>query len=278
MSAIWRSTTIIWKEPQSWVPPISRWLSPSLAKLGVRQLQKLGEQELCWDDPDWLKITQSVLLDDVECVIREMGDVLAFATVRTYHGCRTKDADSYHRFGIRCNDPDFLVDETRQIVAEEDGLAFMRDSIEQRLARFDGKDSDTGRVYLGLDDRGLIEFGGHYLLYGSEWIQRVLGFKAHYTLLQRGTPTIIVVDLPLSVTRSTDREHLARHLLQEWTRIKVNRPDWSPKVDFSFCLRRDVPPEMVVGHSHPQQIRDPLHGNIVRHSPSLHCLACRPVN
>lgn len=229
---------------------------------------------MCWDDSDWLHKTEGVLRFEIQYIIERLSDALSFAAARTYHGCRTEDAGIYHRAGIRRNDPAVLADEARRIVREEDRLAHLRPVIEQRLHDFDSTDRDTGRLYLVMDHRGLTESAGHYLLYGSEWIQCVLGFEAHEALRRRGFPTIFAVNLPLSMVTSNEREQLARALLQEWTRIKVNRPDWVPELDFTFCLRNDIPATMIVGHFHPEAICDPFYQNLMRRVGPQKCPGC----
>jgi hypothetical protein len=274
MSAIWHSTTIDWKQPKSWAPAVSRCLRPHLNERGIRHLQRMSEQDICWDDSDWLRKTREALLSEVEYVVKNLADALTLATVCTYHGCRTEDVGLYHRSGIRRNDPAVLADEVRRIVSEEDRLAHLRPAIEQRLRDFDSTDRDIGRLYLVMDDRALTNKGGHYLLYGSEWIQCVLGFEAHEALRQRGVPTILSVKLPLSIVASHEREHLAQKLLQEWTRIKVNKPDWVPELDFTFCLREDIPSAMIFNHFHPEFIRDPFYQNIKRRVDRQSCPGC----
>jgi hypothetical protein len=49
---------------------------------------------------------------------------------------------------------------------------------------------------------------GHYLLYGSEWMQCILGFDAHPALRAWGAPTVVLVDLPLSLVTSGTRGEL----------------------------------------------------------------------
>lgn len=273
MSAIWRKTTIDWKKPGSWVPTLSRWLRPSLNDRGIRDLQRMGKQDICWDDHAWLDITQRVLQSDVGYVAETLSDALSFATVRTYHGCRAEDVGSYLRAGIVRNDPRVLADEVRRLVREDDGLAFLRPCIEQLLQEFDSTERDTGKLYVVLDDRELVDGGGHYLLYGSEWMQCILGWGAHDTLRRRGYPTIFTVDLPLSMTHSHDREQLASVLLQEWTRIKANKPDWVPELDFTFFLRDDIPSALIVSHRHPSEVRDPFHG-VMRRVERRTCPSC----
>lgn len=275
MSAIWSKQTANWKDPESWGLPLSRWLRSYMNGRGIRHLQRMREQNICWDDSDWLKQTQTILSFDVDYVSENLGNALADATVRTYHGCRTKDAGVYHRDGIRLNAPNVLEDEVRRIVKEEEQLRYLQIDIERRLREFEHKERDTGKLYLALDDRTLVDGGGHYLLYGSEWIQCVLGFEAHRTLLQRGCPTVIFVSLPLSMVTEHQRHELARALLQEWTRIKVNKPDWVPELDFTFYSRKDIPSSLVAGHSHPEVVYDPFHGNKRRHIDQRQCPSCK---
>lgn len=277
MSAAWTNIIIDWKSPKSWAPVVSRWLRPYLNERGIRHLQRLGEQDLCWDDFEWLKRTEKVLLSDVALVIGSLANALKLAIVRTYHGCRTDDAGLYQRAGIRLNNPVVLADQVRRIVTEEARLAYLRPTIERRLQEFDCTDRDFGRLYLVIDDRGLTNCAGHYLLYGSEWIQCVLGFEAHETLRRRGIPTVLFVDLPLCIVTLHEREQLARALLQEWTRIKVNRPDWVPELDFTFCLRQDIPGAMIVDHFHPEFVRDPFYQNMKRRIDQRVCPSCAGV-
>lgn len=169
MSAIWRGAIIDWKQPKSWASAVSGWLRPFLNERGIRHLRQMGEQDICWDDSDWLKETQRVLRFEVEYIVQNLAEALSFAIARTYHGCRTEDAGRYHQAGILRNDPAMLADEVRRVVREEDRLARLRPVIEQRLHDFDSAERDTGRLYLVMDDRDLTNSAGHYLLYGSEW-------------------------------------------------------------------------------------------------------------
>jgi hypothetical protein len=275
MSKLWQNTLIDWKQPRTWTLALSRCLRPHLNKRGIRYLQRTGEQNICWDDPIWLDFTQKIIDTDLDRIVKIIADNLYFSMVRVYHGCRTLDAGSYHLEGIRLNDPTVLTGDLIQLVAANEGLAYLRPNIVRRIAEFDDRDRDTGKLHVALDDRTLINQAGHYLLYGSEWMQSILGFEAHRAILQWGSPTIIQAHLPLSMSCSATRTELARALLQEWTRIRVNRPKWTPERDFTFTLNVPVPAEMIVGHEHPACIRDPLHKNEKRRNDRLDCPSCR---
>lgn len=266
---------IDWIDTTSWVPWVSRRLRPVLKEGAIRALWRRGEQDICWDDGAWLKIAQDVLAVDVPLAVEELSTALFFAEARVYHGCRTDDAGGYRDRGLRRNDPAVLAEEVRRIVREEDALAYLRSSVERRLYDFDGWDRDTGKVHVAMGYRYMIELAGHYLLYGSEWIQCVLGWGAHATLRQRGVPTVFVVDLPLNCITFQERRELAEALVREWTRIKVNRPDWVPELDCAFALDFDISGELIAGHFHPEVIHDQFYNTVRRPGPQR-CPDCMP--
>lgn len=275
MSAIWRKTTIDWKSTATWTQSISHWLRPYCNSRGVRYLSKLGEQDICWDDSDWLEFTRKILQYDLEHINEKLAEDLSFAKIRVFHGCRPIGVRSYFSGGIRLNDPQDREDEVRRMLSEEPGLASLKPEIESRFAEFGSqKDRDNGRLYLCLDDRSLVEDSGHYLLYGSEWITVLLGSSAHDVLRKRGVPTILTVEIPLQLVHKSTRIDLARVLLQEWTRQKVNRPNWIPMRGFTFCMREDISAEFIVDHYHPKTILDPLYNGIVRQTHPIVCDVC----
>lgn len=273
--AAWQNTIIEWKRPTSWVPVLSRWIRPYLNERGIRYLSAMGAQDICWDDSDWREKTESVLRLEFASVVERLADALASTIARTFHGCRTTDAGLHNRAGILRNDPRALADEVRRLVAEEGELAYLRPTIEQRLETYGAKDRDTGKLYVVIDDRALMEMGGgHYLLYGSEWILGMLCGDGHSVLRRRGIPTILAIDLPLRLTAEHERIDLARTMLREWTRVKVNGMDFLPRLDFTFCVEQDIPGNWIVSHMHPAALRDPLYQFIERRSPRQTCPSC----
>lgn len=195
--------------------------------------------------------------------------------MRVFHACRVADAGVYFREGIRKNDPDVLAARLSALLDEESGLAYHRPKVAELLSDQELYDRDRGRVYVTADDKSLIESAGHYLIYGSEWLMCMLGHAGHEALRRRGVPTMLQLDLPLSAATVRERSQLAETLLQEWVRIKVNRPDWVPELDFTFCLRGDVPPEWLVGHYHPETVVDVHHSYIPRRTANPYCAHCR---
>ena len=268
---------ISWKDRASWYDRVARWLESRMTLNGLQRLVSSGERDLCWDDDEWLLLLGSSLNADLDETLDDLGSALDQAIMRVYHGTRVADAGVFHREGLKLHDSNALMDEARRIVAEEDDLAWMRPSLEARLAeacrRFG---SDAGRLYVCIDDRVQLEHIGHYCLYGSEWISGALGPGARNVLLRRGLPTMVELDLPLSWVSHSMRTSLARHLVREWTRAVVNRSDWVPQIDFCFMLQMPLPSYLVVGHSHQSTLPD-LHDQYrLRRSDVTHCPSCVP--
>lgn len=150
----------------------------------------------------------------------------------------------------------------------------MRETLESRLAAFDARERDTNQLFLCADDRLQLDHAGHYMLYGSEWITCVLGPSAFSTLRKRGVPTMIEIDLPISWMSPGLRRELAETLLQEWVRLRVNSPTFVPKINFTIGLWTPVPASMVVGHYHPEVLKDPYDGSTLHRTESRTCPSC----
>lgn len=272
---VFRNITIDWKQPTTWVSYIDVWLTPYLNEHRIEKLKGMGRQNLCIDDPAWLEeILQSAISDQIEEITDDLAVDIEAAFIRSFHGCRVKDATSFHEEGIRLNDPSVLADQVRAIVNEEPELKIDKARVESLLSKFDSWDRDTNRLYLSVDERGLIDDAGHYLLYGSEWIQCVLGWGAHRVMRKRGVPTIIDVRLPLRTQSRQTRNELASKILHEWTRLTVDHESEVWKIDFSFILRDSIPASWVISHHHPTYVNDPFYQRIRRTTQDPWCPAC----
>jgi hypothetical protein len=210
-------------------------------------------------------------LDEVE---EDIIDWLERQAVRCYHGCRTDDAGTYFRQGLRVHRREEQEAAVRQLVESDARLRWMLPGLADTFAKFPST-TDEHRCFVVLDDRALLDRAAHYLIYGSEWICAVLGRGSRGPLLERGVPTMIEVDLPLMWTSFGQREALASLLLREWTRQVAQRPRQVLVVDFTFTMHHDLPPEVVTGHYHPTEMEDPLEGSSLYRPPGDSCLHCR---
>lgn len=268
--------TIEWEAPSTWVPAIGNWIGERLKPGGLERLARKPRKQLYVDDPEWVDRVGRASMPDLEDLLDELSDDLAGARAVVFHGSRVDDPGRFSREGLKVNDPSALDDHVRELVRSEPELAAIYPDVDALLASFPKRERDAGRLYVVLDSRSLIGGGaGHYLIYGSEWVQVILGWVAHPVLRVRGYPTLVRALLSLHRASDGERRDLARHLVLEWSRLTATRDAWVQDVDFTFTLAENLPPSAVLGHTHPATVEDPFH-RVRRRTEPRKCPACDP--
>lgn len=271
--AVWNGRRIIWKEPDTWVPAVTAWLAPDFRADAMRRLKPGVVREICWDDSDWLAVLDRCIKGSVEGLTDSLSDALLGSVVRTYHGCRTDDAGSYFRNGLLVHSRERLKAQAEAFIDAHPELHYMKTRLDDAIAEV-GNELDQGRAYVVVSDEALLAHSAHYLIHGSEWVMSLFHEDGRSILRRIGAPTLIEIDLPLSVPHSSDRRGLAEDMLQEWTRLACNGQEWIAPINHSFFLVRDIPRECVVGHSHPAKMTNPHDQMGLYHSPIVTCKHC----
>lgn len=271
--AVWEGRRIIWKKPNTWVPAVTAWLATDFRADAMRRLRPGKVREICWDDHDWLAVLGRCVKGSFECLTDSLADALLGSVVRTYHGCRTDDAGSYFRDGLLVHNRDRLKARAAAIIDAHPELHYMKDRLDRAIAEL-GNEIDHGKAYVVVSDEALLDYSAHYLIHGSEWIMSLFHEDGRSILRSIGAPTLIEIDLPLAVTHSLDRRAFAEDMLQEWTRLACNGREWVAPINHTFFLWRDVPPECVVGHTHPAAITNPHDQMRPYRSPVTTCKHC----
>lgn len=122
---------------------------------------------------------------------------------------------------------------------------------------------DQGKLYVVIDERHLIRYCGHYMIYGSEHLcgvgaslAREHGYDYRQVLKRYGTPTVVRFLLRRSDIPRHQVQELARQLHEAiWEDRRCPEP---PLISFSFTLSQPIPPTHILGHIHPKSIPDPL--------------------
>lgn len=265
---------VIWHDQKTWVPWVGSYLRGRLQPRAITAMRATEADELYDDDPGWLDLLASHLRADLGEVKEDLADALSTRAARTFHGCRTPNAGSYFESGLRLHRRDEQLAAIEAILADHPE-AWRRESVQKRLEDIGISDLREGRSFVVMDRRSLLEFAGHYLIYGSEFILGAFREAGQSILKNYGTPTVIEINLPLDTVHDHERLELAGELLQEWCRQKVSRPQSVIDLNFSFELRTDLPPEFVVGHFHPAQIVDWHDGGRIYRPNSTVCALCR---
>lgn len=174
-----------------------------------------------------------------------------FTHIRAYHACRTESIESYKKEGIRAPGYDEMFTKAKRTLAF---LGKEESEIKKAFEKIWGKFEKTGprHVYLGVWKNELLNYSGHYLVYGSELIASVAAFLGSNTyeaernqnqLKAIGRPTLILCNIPI--------EQIDDYWLNGIEKAMPIKSDTSIWVKY-------VAPENIIGFEYPTRIFDPL--------------------
>ena len=157
----WHNHHFVWKHPDTWVPHLEQWLSPKFRKDVKRRLRPGVCRDLYIDDPEWIDILSNSLIGDFEDHVFDLATDLGGTTLRTYHGCRTEDATSYFRDGLRLHGQNVMLTRLHMIIEEHSELHWIKPQLDKIIGNVDNV-TDEGHLYVVLDDGFLLKYAAHY--------------------------------------------------------------------------------------------------------------------
>ena len=188
-------------------------------------------------------------------------------SIRAFHYTRVETPASFNENGILAKDLNELLDELFALLKVNEPSVSYSDIEAASKKAFPNESPRSNAVYVGIDDRFLIDLCGHYLLYGSESIlavvrqlEELIGQDLAYLLKTCGNPTVVEVDIPIDMLDAPRRSALAREILFTYAYNSFHKKNEARHLGFSIMLQDGVPPEWVAGSYHPINIRDP-YGN-----------------
>lgn len=188
-----------------------------------------------------------------------------YSGARGFHGCRPRNLGSYYQDGIRVADFSTLDAWARTIFLTDEFREITPAAIDTAIARISTVDQQV--VHAILDDRVLIHYAGHYLVYGSERVCAIAaalsrtGSTDYRQVLKRfGRPTIFEASLPWNTFTEHTLENLARRVREHLSIVK--RTGLPPEMDFTVTLRQMISPTQILSHYHPDVVIDPLAGMV----------------
>ena len=264
--------TFIWRGLKTWdgfiLGLIPRGISEEIAT-AIRQKQDLFRY---YDDPSPLRSIYSAFADFNSLekrFVSTFGD--NFNYVRMFHCCRPPYTEPYYRQGIRVLRADEANKQFMDLCHESDKPSNISEKdINAAIDSMSNSGGRLGQVYFGLDDRFLIEHCGHYLIYGSEYLQSLCShlrgricydFSSH--LKQVGIPTVFQVNISVSQFESHELSALADDALPAWAYCIAHDKREPGLLDFAIMLNDTLPPANIEAHYHPEEIPDPFHGRVI---------------
>jgi hypothetical protein len=161
-NGVWVDHRFTWKLPESWIPRLTAWLTPRSCADAMRRLDPGIFRDLCWDGPDWGDVLGRCLTGNLECHADALAEALERSVLRTFHGCRTDDAGSYFREGLRVHDREAMTARLRSIVERHEKLRWMKETLDAAIKQV-GNELDHGRLYVVADDTVLLRYAAHQL-------------------------------------------------------------------------------------------------------------------
>lgn len=190
-----------------------------------------------------------------------------FPFLRVYHACRPINPEVYYEKGLLVNTPQRLFATFCEIFLGSN-LPYLKKSHLQKIFESESSNPeliDNGELYVGLDDRHLIKFCGHYLIYGSEtlhaWALKLPGGHNDYyrsILRSVGRPTMFCINLPNTKRYVPDFyiEELLKNVFSSWMYNTANSVTDNYKLSFTIKIKENLSPSKIHSHYFPEQIPD----------------------
>lgn len=263
-----KQTTLIWTDYLSWEREVRELLSDYVDEEVISCFRENPPKYVVCDNTSWLdRIVRKVKGINVD-VKYELAWLLAdcFEAIRAFHGCCPNETSSYYMQGIRRLNP-----QEYNKIAKEHFLSGKFPKLQESdvLAAIEDMKSDNreGLVFFEAHEKMLLQYCGHYMLYGSEYLLGIAaalsrrdGSDYRRTLKEKGTPTVFVCDVPFKLIGFDTVLELSGCLIEVLFEKFLDSDYKHPQPGncFGFPIRYDLPPEFIVGHYHPDYVHDPI--------------------
>ncbi|KKR02896.1 MAG: hypothetical protein UT30_C0045G0003 [Candidatus Uhrbacteria bacterium GW2011_GWF2_39_13] len=253
---------IDWKNRISWEGLITSALSKNIGNDYAQIIRDNAENIQYRDDDEGTcnlfagKRSRSDIIDSVSKELKKF-----VTNIQAYHACRTENVETYYKNGLLPLNPENIQDLFHKIFCEPEGL-FSLEEIKCAISVVSIKTRENV-THVALDDRFLIRRCGHYLIYGSEYLNCLSvhlprgGEHTRDILKNFGNATIFSCQVPFSWIETDELFELASCMIAEHAySLAHNKTDVS-NLDFAITVQGKIPPERICSHYHPEQIRDP---------------------
>jgi len=255
-----------WQALPTWSDEMWRLLSDVVDADVIVEFRQSPPEFIVSDDLSWLDgIVRKVTGREIDTK-----DLLAnrllerYDAIRAFHGACPIDIELYYKEGLLLLDAERFEASVRSIFLSDSFPELTPAHIENAIQAV-GRDLREGRLYFEANERMLIDYCAHYMLYGSEYM---VGIAAHIeghkdyrqVLKRRGTPTVFVCDVPLDYMHSNAVAEFAGMAIEVLFESLLDASYVHPQLarGGGICLRRPLSPGLIVGHYHPRELKDPL--------------------
>ena len=187
-----------------------------------------------------------------------------FTFIKMYHCCHPLDTQSYYDLGIRVLDTAEKNKRFKKLFLGNSRFLQITDThIQAAIEHMADSYKRSGVAYFGLDDRFLLNHCGHYLIFGSEYLQslaafieRAIGCDLKSELRKYGKPSVFEVWMPMSNFSVDELKCLASEVFHTWAYNIAHDRTYPYELDFGIDIDHDLEPAYIIGHYHPKMISD----------------------
>lgn len=167
-----------------------------------------------------------------------------YTHIRGYHGCRVLNLDNYYQNGIVPINKNEALKRALYLL-QDDNIS--EDKIRKVFNLHWRRLTETHKyVWFTLIKNELIDYCGHYLIYGSEFICSIANELCCQENLKKGTPTIFHCNIPIG--------KIPTHYL-EGINESIQTCDGG---NCGFKIIGSISKDEIVKCEHPRKILDPL--------------------
>lgn len=251
-----------WSDFASWQGEIRELLSDVLTKRVYARFHASPPEYPTCDDLEWLDAiieAQTGVVSDIKVLLASRLPT-RYDAIRAFHGARPSDPAFYCAQGLR------TLDTTEKLAGlvrlfDANGLSVSKEQLAAATAVVT-PEGRSGRVYFEANDAHLLRHCGHYMLYGSEYLN---GIAAHISERHRaflrtiGVPTVFVCDVPLAFFSADQLEAYAGMALEAIFLAELGTPkdlghEHQPS---GLVIHTDLPAGCIVEYFHPTKLFDP---------------------
>lgn len=254
----------IWKEFREWKPVIEDMFSDILTselKVKIKQNQTVVKY---YDDPEAFKKLTGQSIDKIITAEIISKFRQRYSHIRVYHGCRPADTQSYYEKGIlpSVELKDVQVNRFRELFLNDNYPELTEKMLQQSIEKIPKKEDELSA---DIDDRWLIEHGGLFLIYGSEYLGNLVrnlpieNIEKYRSVLRKiGEPTMLECNLNTAkYVSDVQIRHIIERMLTEWTACLAHSETEPHLFGLTFELSEPLLP---CSHYHPRKISDPFMG------------------
>lgn len=263
--------TLDWRNRRSWLASMRHYAGDIITPQLRNHIASTRPE--CWsDDLSWLPDADDLLDAFVEALITY------YTHFKGFHGCRPLRLRSYYEQGLVGQDSALLAQSFREIFVDAPPA-----ELDRALRELSGRaGGEQGKVWLVGSEEFLLRECGHYMIQGSEMLMSLaarLGVSSsgedyRFRLRQYGVPTILEVDIPVSLIPSPQHYEVARTMLSEWGQLSARRALRMGSIPPCYVVREAIPPQCICSHHHPARIHDPHQGRRIFTNKLLTCDVC----